>query len=290
MATVNPVFGGIANAVKDVGSKLYRYAHAMDSRRTPYPVIRNTNIRVYRHIVPITEDALFLAPNCLAQGNVILGHNVSLMYHTIVRNYHCALPVRIGDNTTILDRTSTMGQVRIGHDCLIGIGCTLDCCDVHDNVHIGHGACIQLGCVIEDGAVIAAGANIEKDTRVGAGELWAGNPGRKVGTVTPEMAAECQHQIHDAIEVAKMHKKAITDLYEDVKELDFDWLVRVCEKIESRQKALSVKPNAAIPVEARRFLQPRVAARRPEKQMRVSYPVNRIAPWMPRPPDWAANV
>lgn len=290
MASCNPMVAHVANMMKDIGQRLYKVTHKMTSRRYPYPVIRHTNIRIYRHICPVTEDALFVAPNALVQGNVVLGHNVSVMYHATLRNFHCVNPVRIGDNTTIMDRVSFLGQVRVGHDCVIGVGATLDCCDVHDNVYIGHGACVQLGCNIEDGAIIAAGAVVSKDVRVGAGELWAGNPAKKVATVSEEQAAEVQHRVHDSIEAAKEHKEAIELLYKENEHLDHDWLMRVCDQIEKRTMAVGLAPDVRVPIEAKRFMEPRVAMRRMDMHMRVSYPVNRIAPWMAKCPDWAMNV
>lgn len=290
MTSVNPIMAQIANGMKDIGQRTIRISHKMVSRRYFYPVIRHQNVRIYRHICPVTEDALFVAPNALVQGNVILGHNASVMYHATLRNFHCADPVRVGDNTTIMDRVSFLGQVRVGHDCVIGVGATLDCCDVHDNVYIGHGACIQLGCSIEDGAIVAAGSNVQKDTRVGAGELWAGNPAVKLATVSEEQAAEMQHRVHDLIETCKEHKDAIAQLYAENETLDKDWLMRVMAQLEARNNAVGIAPEVSIPIEAKRFLQPRVVMRRPDMQMRVSYPVNRIAPWMAKAPDWAMNV
>jgi carbonic anhydrase/acetyltransferase-like protein (isoleucine patch superfamily) len=290
MTYVNPFFGSIANAVKDCGSKLMKYTVAMNTIRHEYPIIRNQNIKMYRHFVPIVEDALFIAPNALVQGNVILGHNVAILYHSVVKNYHSLSPVRIGDNTVILERCTTMGQVRIGHDNLIGIGVTLDCCDVHDHCYIGHGASVQLGSILEDGCIIAPGTNIEQDVRVGAGEFWAGNPGRCIGHVTAEQAAECQHLVQDALEVAKKHKDAVTALYEESATLDREWLLKMVQKIEERNKSVIVTNKTNIPLEAQRFLQPRVNARRPALSIRVSYPVNRFAPWVPKEPAWTANV
>ena len=42
-------------------------------------------------------------------------------------------------------------------------------------------AVIFPGCEIGDGAVIAAGAVLQKGTKVGPGEIWGGVPARKVG-------------------------------------------------------------------------------------------------------------
>ena len=278
--------------IKDVGSRLVLMAHKQSSRRLPYPVMRHQNIRPYRHRLPIFEDAAFIAPNACVQGNVQLGHGVGIFYHTYIRNYHSQVPTTVGDNTVILDRTTFMGQIKVGHDTLIGCGVTLDMCEVHDNAYVGHGACLCVGAIIESGSIVAAGTVIEKDVRVPTGELWAGNPGKKVALVTEEQASEMKHQLHDYLGAAKRHSQAIREHYHDGEKLDKEWLAKACQQIEARAAELAlIHPDAVkVPVEAKMFLQPRVAARLPAIGARISYPVNRMAPWMAKSPDWPGNV
>jgi acetyltransferase-like isoleucine patch superfamily enzyme len=54
---------------------------------------------------------------------------------------------------------------------------------IGDDVFIGAHAIILKGVVIGARAVIGAGAVVSKD--VPPGEVWAGNPARKVGALTP---------------------------------------------------------------------------------------------------------
>lgn len=280
-------FGYLA---KDVGARLAIMAHYVRDRRHMYPVVRHQNVRAYRSMLPWTQDSCFIAPSAYVVGNVALGHDTVIMYHSVIRNYHTRTATTLGDHTVVMDRVTIMGQVRVGNNVFIGQGASLDCCEIHDNVFIGHGATVALGAVIENNAILAPGSVVGKDQRVYAGELWAGVPAAKVAEVTPEQMSELEHMIHDQIEVGQAHAKAIHDHIEATQELDVDYLKEAVALMERQQTQVSVKLPVDIPLEAKRFLQPRVHMRRPEMHMRVSYPVNRSAPWMPKMADQTANA
>ncbi|KAG5486423.1 hypothetical protein LSCM4_07351 [Leishmania orientalis] len=288
--TVPGFFPYLGYMLKDVGSRLSMISHYMQTKRHPYPMMRHQNIRAYRGMLPWTQDAGFIAPSAFVVGNVVLGHDTVIFYHSVLRNYHTKTATILGDHTAVMDRATLMGQIRVGNNTYIGAGATLDCCEVNDNVYIGPGASIALGAVIENNAIVAAGSAVPKDSRVYAAELWAGNPAQKVADVTPAQSSEVEHLVHDQVQVGKSHYRAILDHVEHTKELDVNWLKEAVAMMEAQQQQMSIKLPMEIPLEARRFLQPRVHMRRPEMHMRMSYPVNRTAPWMPKSGDQTANV
>jgi len=51
---------------------------------------------------------------------------------------------------------------------------------VGNNVFIGANSVILKGVTIEDGAIIGAGSIVLEDTHIGKGEVWAGNPAKKI--------------------------------------------------------------------------------------------------------------
>ncbi|CCD16907.1 unnamed protein product [Trypanosoma congolense IL3000] len=276
--------------LKDVGARLAIMSHYLRTKRHMYPVTRHQNVRAYRGMLPWTQDSAFIAPSAFVCGNVSLGHETCVFYHTVIRNYHTINETVIGDHTVVMDRASFLGQVRVGGGVYIGPGCTLDCCSVGDGVYIGAGASIALGAVIENNAIIAAGSSVPKDAHVYAFELWAGNPAQKVEDVTLEQAQEVAHVVHKQIAVGKAHAHAIHEHEHQTAELDAEWLRHVLEAMEKQQQQVALKLPVDIPLEAKRFLAPRVHMRRPEMHMRMSYPVNRIAPWMPKVADQTANA
>lgn len=290
MASVVGSTSHLAFMMKDVGQKLTIWAHYLKSHRVPVPVLRHQNVRVYRHMMPWVQDCGFIAPSAMVMGNVVLGHDTVIFYHAIVRNFHTKEATHIGDHTAVMDRVSFLGQVQVGSNSYIGQGATLDCCNIGEGVYIGAGAAIALGAVIENGAMIAPGSVVDKDTRVPAGELWAGVPAVKVGEVTPEQHSEVHHIVHEQVRIAKEHSHAIHDHEHATEELGKEWLDNAIQMMEAQQREVKVHTSVDIPIEAKRFLQPRVHFRRPEMHMRMSYPVNRVAPWMTKFADQCANV
>jgi acyl-[acyl carrier protein]--UDP-N-acetylglucosamine O-acyltransferase len=87
--------------------------------------------------------------------------------------------------TLVGARTWLMKHVHIGHDAWVGMDCefapgAVVCghARIHNGVKVGVNASILPYVQIGDGARIGAGAVVTKD--VPAGEVWAGNPARKL--------------------------------------------------------------------------------------------------------------
>jgi len=60
---------------------------------------------------------------------------------------------------------------------------------------IGMGATILDDAVIGEGAIVAAGALVLKNTQIGDGELWGGVPAKFIKKVDPEQAKELNQNI-----------------------------------------------------------------------------------------------
>lgn len=148
------------------------------------------HIRPYRDHVPVIGQRVYLDPMAVVVGDVELGDDVSIWPFTVVRgdvNF-----VRIGDRSNIQDGTvihvSHDGPhlrrggfaTRIGSDVTIGHKAIIHACAIEDAALIGMGAVILDGAVVKKHGFVGAGALVSPGKVVGEGELWLGNPAKKV--------------------------------------------------------------------------------------------------------------
>lgn len=147
-------------------------------------------IRSYLGQVPRLGQRIYLDPLSVVSGDVELGDDVSIWPFTVVRgdvNF-----IRIGDRTNVQDGTvihvSHDGPhlrrggfaTRIGSDVTIGHKAIIHACTIEDAALIGMGAIVLDGAVVKKHAFVGAGALVSPGKVVGEGELWLGNPAKKV--------------------------------------------------------------------------------------------------------------
>lgn len=141
----------------------------------------------------------FTWPHKVGIGNhCIIEHNVYFKYDGV---YSPGKAITIGNNTFIGTGTefNIKHSVYIGNDCLIAAGCRFvdhdhgtdlnqlmriqECIGkeifIDDDVWIGANAVLLKGVTVGKGAIIAAGAVLNKT--VLANEIWGGVPARKIG-------------------------------------------------------------------------------------------------------------
>ena len=148
------------------------------------------NIRSYRDVMPTLGERVYVDPMATLVGDVVLGDDVSLWPGTVVRgdvNF-----IRIGARSNVQDGTvihvshdgphAKLGGFAtvIGADVTIGHNAIIHACRIEDAVLVGMGAIVLDGAVVEKHAFIGAGALVPPGRTVGEGELWVGNPARKV--------------------------------------------------------------------------------------------------------------
>jgi len=117
--------------------------------------------------------------------------------------------VFIGENTNVQDGcvvTARSKHTVIGNGVTIGHLAQLHSCTVGDFALIGMGSVLNAGVVVESEALVAAGAVVPADTVVRAGELWVGNPARKVRDLTHEQRQRLHYQSSEYVHVATQHQ------------------------------------------------------------------------------------
>lgn len=154
------------------------------------------NIRPYLGQLPSLGERAYVDRTASVIGDVVLGDDVSIWPGTVVRgdvNF-----IRIGARTNIQDGSvvhvshdgphAKLGGFAtvIGSDVTIGHKAIVHACRIEDAVLIGMGAIVLDGVVIRTHGFVGAGALVTPGKEVGEGELWLGNPARKVRMLSEE--------------------------------------------------------------------------------------------------------
>ena len=147
-------------------------------------------IRPYLDHLPVLGERVYVDPAANVIGDVVLGDDVSVWPNTVIRgdvNF-----IRIGARTNLQDGTvvhvshdgphAKLGGFAtvIGEDVTIGHKAIIHACRIEDAVLVGMGAILLDGVVVEKHGFVGAGALVTPGKVVGSGELWLGNPARKV--------------------------------------------------------------------------------------------------------------
>ncbi|HEX5757945.1 MAG TPA: gamma carbonic anhydrase family protein [Thermoanaerobaculia bacterium] len=135
----------------------------------------------FNGVLPRLGERVFLAPGAHVAGDVELGDDVSLWFHTVARGD--VNTIRIGPRTNVQDGsvlhvTHERHPLRLGAGVVVGHQAVLHGCTVEDGALIGIGARVLDGAVVESGAQVGAGAVVAPGTRVPAGHLVLGVPAR----------------------------------------------------------------------------------------------------------------
>jgi carbonic anhydrase/acetyltransferase-like protein (isoleucine patch superfamily) len=141
----------------------------------------------HKGFVPRVDPTAFIAANATLVGDVEIGANASLWFGVILRGDGPG--IRIGENSNLQDGTVVHVAKRglmtvVGKNVTVGHMVLLHACEVQDGAFVGMHSTVLDGAVIESEAMVAAGALIPPGKIVRRGELWAGNPGRKLRDLT----------------------------------------------------------------------------------------------------------
>jgi len=171
-----------------------------------------SNLYPYKGKLPEIDHSTFVAPSADIIGDVVIGEQCSIWFNTTIRGD--VNEVRIGNQTSIQDNTiihvARKGQgTYIGNRVTVGHAVILHACTVEDDVVVGNGSCVMDNCLIEKGAIVAANALIPPGKKVNSGEVWAGNPAKKLRDVRPAEVKFFRENMLDYCQLAAEYKEEL---------------------------------------------------------------------------------
>ena len=144
-------------------------------------------LRGYQGIEPQLGERVYIDPDSVVIGDVVLGDDCSVWPMTVIRgDMH---RIRIGARTSVQDGSvlhithasdfSPEGfPLTIGDDVTIGHKAILHGCTLGSRILVGMGAIVMDGAVVEDEVIIAAGAVVTPGKHLESGYVYAGNPAK----------------------------------------------------------------------------------------------------------------
>lgn len=147
-------------------------------------------LRAFDGVSPKLGQHVYVDPAATVIGDVAIGDDSSIWPAVVIRgdvNF-----IRIGARSSIQDGTvihvSHDGPFTrpggfptvVGNDVTVGHSVVLHGCTLEDACLIGMHASVLDGAVVQKHGFVGAGALIPPGKVVGSGELWVGNPAKKL--------------------------------------------------------------------------------------------------------------
>lgn len=219
--------------VTEGGDPAYIFNDHLSRHRTQMPLIK-------RGMPKVSPDIAYLAPCASLIGTVHIGAKSSVFYGAVLRADSCFMGcgrtdeeleawkglsreerqrqdgkenddssgaggIFIGESTNIQDGcivTSKLDHTVIGNGVTVGHCAQIHSAVVEDHCLIGMGAILNAGSKVESLSFVAAGAVVGKGQVVKSGELWVGNPARKLRDLTSDEKKQLYYQADEYVKLA----------------------------------------------------------------------------------------
>ncbi|MBE2203577.1 MAG: gamma carbonic anhydrase family protein [Chthoniobacterales bacterium] len=156
---------------------------------------------------PQLDQAAFIAKDARIMGDVRLGKSASVFYGCVLRGDIESILVGEGSNVqdgTIIHLADDLSAI-VGAYCTIGHGAIIHACRVGDECLVGMRAVVLDGAEIGDQCLIAAGSVVTPRTKIPAGSLVMGTPGKVVRQLTTEERQGLRVWAEKYLHVARAH-------------------------------------------------------------------------------------
>jgi carbonic anhydrase/acetyltransferase-like protein (isoleucine patch superfamily) len=158
---------------------------------------------------PVLDPSVYLAPSSIVIGDVAIGPQSSVWFHTVVRAD--VERIRIGARSNVQDN-STIHVVGgrwptiVGDDVTVGHAVVLHGCTVGNHALIGMGAIVLDGAEIGEECLVGAGAVVTPGTQVAPRGLVLGSPGRRVRDLNADELARLHRSAANYVEHAQRYR------------------------------------------------------------------------------------
>lgn len=166
----------------------------------------------YHDKKPQIDPTVFLADFSVITGDVTIGKDSSIWFHTVIRGD--VAPTIIGDRVNIQDQSllhqSPNRPLIIEDDVTVGHQCTLHSSFIRKNALIGMGSIILDGAEIGEGSFIGAGSLVSPGKKIPPNTLAFGRPAKVVRELTEEDKKDMARIRREYVEKGQYYKSLQT--------------------------------------------------------------------------------
>lgn len=156
---------------------------------------------------PQTSEAAFIASNASVMGDVRLAKDSSVFYGAVLRGD--IESIILGEGTNVQDNAvihlADDLPAILGAYCTVGHSAIVHACRIGDECLIGMQAVVLDGAEIGDQCLIAAGTVVTPRTRIPAGSMVMGTPGKVVRALDATERAGLREWATKYVHVARAH-------------------------------------------------------------------------------------
>lgn len=159
-------------------------------------------------IQPTIHETAFIAEGAIVKGNVSIGADCGIWYHTTIRADREKIKIGTGSNVqdNCVVHVDEEYPVVIGEYVTVGHGAVVHGCTIGNNSLIGMGAIILNGARIGKNCIVGAGALITQNTIIPDNSLVIGSPAKVIRSVTHDEAASNMRNAKEYVQEAKEYQ------------------------------------------------------------------------------------
>ncbi|MCM3714949.1 gamma carbonic anhydrase family protein [Alkalihalobacillus oceani] len=167
----------------------------------------------YKQKYPVISESAFLADGVIVSGDVTIGDETNIWFHTVIRGD--VSPTRIGNRVNIQDQCmlhqSPKYPLLLEDDVSIGHQAMLHSCTIRKKALVGMGSIILDGAEIGEGAFIGAGSLVPQGKKIPPNMLAFGRPAKVVRELNEDDLAEMARIRREYVEKGQHYKQIIAE-------------------------------------------------------------------------------
>lgn len=163
------------------------------------------------------DPTVYVAPGSVLVGDVSIAAESSVWFQVTVRGD--VAPIIVGTCTNIQDgsvvHVDRGRPTQIGDRVTLGHGAIVHASEIEDDVLIAMRAVVLSGCRVGRNSLIGAGAVLPEGSRVPAGSLVLGVPGKVVRPLRPDEIERIHDNAASYVELARAYRDGLVRLTGD---------------------------------------------------------------------------